>query len=673
MSSADNPGAKGRIHRVLNSLSSDQKLVTMNQLLLRARTNLITVFCLLMFRPSVQDERLEGQPVATPKFLAVYVQTVLTFLLATGGTRAQAVRVSLTPSIPSPSPVGTTVTWSARPSNSTGHLQFRFQVRPRGEKFGIIRDFSSKPTLDWTESKHEGLYEIEVTVRDRSTGVAGSTSLEYQINSLAGETPVITPTPNPLVFLYSAPPCRPSGRMRVEFESPEGYIQHTPYENCAPGMSMNFYLAGLRASATYTVHHTIESRFGVLEGPTLTVTTLAIPVKLPVSTILQSAERSPDDGVWLYSNLFGPSFATDSAGNAIWYYPANFTLLTRPESGGRFLALVANQAAAGFGQTLREFDVAGNTLRETNTARINEQLAAMGKRTIGVFHHDALTLPDGELVALATTERVLTGAQGPGPVDIIGDMILLLNQDLQVVWTWDAFDHLDVHRGATLGETCPGLGCPPISMASHANDWLHGNALQFTADGNLLYSSRHQDWIIKIDFRGGLGTGDVIWRLGKDGDFQINSGDPSPWFSHQHGPQFAPGDPTLLSLFDDSNLRQSVDRNAHSRGQVLQLDEPNRIATLLLNADLGGFSFAVGNAQPLLDGNYQFDVGWLPDNTSRSVELNPFGDQLSAVTVNTPQYRSFRMRDLYMLDTDRTPSTERLRRVRGPLFDSAGR
>ena len=51
-----------------------------------------------------------------------------------------------------------------------------------------------------------------------------------------------------------------------------------------------------------------------------------------------------------------------------------------------------------------------------------------------------------------------------------------------------------------------------------------------TADGNLLYSARHQDWLIKIDYANGAGSGRVIWRLGKDGDFTMRSDDPSPWF-----------------------------------------------------------------------------------------------------------------------------------------------
>lgn len=417
---------------------------------------------------------------------------------------------------------------------------------------------------------------------------------------------------------------------------------------------MNFYLAGLRANATYAVHDTTQSGSESRDGPALTLTTPVVTMQLPSTAIVQPPAGAPESGVLLDSNLFGPSFATDLAGNLIWFYPAAYTLLTRPESGGRFLAIVANEPESGYGELLREFDVAGNTLRETNTARVNEQLAALGERNIGLFHHDALSLPNGKLLVLATTEQIMTGVQGPGPEDIIGDMILLFDQDLNVVWTWDAFDHLDPHRPATLGESCPGIGCPPLQLASKAKDWLHGNALQLTSDGNLLYSSRHQDWIVKIDFHGGQGTGDVIWRLGKDGDFQLIAADPSPWFSHQHGPQFAPEDSSMLAVFDDSNLRQAADKNAHSRGQVLRLDEENKTATLVMNRDLGGFSFAVGNAQPRSDGTYHFDLGWLPDNTSRSMDLDASGEVIDVLKVSGPQYRSFLMRDLYTPDSDRT-------------------
>jgi arylsulfate sulfotransferase len=587
-----------------------------------------------------------------------------TLLISVNTASTRSLSVSLEPKVAAPSPVGTTIKWAATASGDSRNLRYRFQLRAAGMKSHLVRDFSPEATLESAAIQHEGLYELEVTARDTNTGATGVTTAWYEVTSLVADEPVISPTQNPLVFLYSAPPCAPLSRMRVEFESGDGFIQHTPYEDCQAGLSMNFYLAGMRANTTYRVHHVVLARrlarprssiSAHTEGPTLTVTTSGVPIGLPVSTILQAPPAAPADHIVVYSSLFGPPFATDQQGNVIWYYPAANTLLTRPESGGRFLAVVSTQPISGFGQILRELDVAGNTLRETNASRVNEQL--------GLFHHDALGLPDGGVAVLATTEQIMSGVQGPGPVDIIGDLIVVLDQNFQVVWTWDAFDHLDPHRQATLGETCPGLGCPPLRLASSAHDWLHGNALELADDGNLLYSSRHQDWIVKIDFREGQGTGDVVWRLGKDGDFQMNSSDDSPWFSHQHGPRLSPENRSMLAVFDDSNLRQRADKNAHSRGQVLQLDEQNKLATLIINADLGGFSFAVGNGQPLRDGGYLFDVGWLPDNSCRLVEVDRVGNPMDAVGVNAPIYRSFFMRDMYTRESDRTASDGR----RGPV------
>ena len=162
---------------------------------------------------------------------------------------------------------------------------------------------------------------------------------------------------------------------------------------------------------------------------------------------------------------------------------------------------------------------------------------------------------------------------------MLGDIIIVLNNDLEVVWAWNSFDHLDVTRMATLNETCApvGGGCPPFHNSQIANDWLHGNSVQQTPDGDLLYSARHQDWLIKIDYRFGEGSGNVIWRLGKDGDFQAISDDPYPWFSHQHDAGFTP-DGSLLTVFDNGNMRFSTDESTHSRGQVVddRRSQPDR-------------------------------------------------------------------------------------------------
>ena len=252
---------------------------------------------------------------------------------------------------------------------------------------------------------------------------------------------------------------------------------------------------------------------------------------------------------------------------------------------------------------------------------------------------------------MASVEQILTDIQGPGDVDVIGDMIVVLDQNLKVVWTWDTFDNLDPHRKAVLDEQCVrDATCPPFTLAKDANDWTHGNSIAQTLDGNLLYSSRHQDWVVKIAYNNGEGDGHVIWKLGKDGDFEFRSQESFPWFSHQHDTDFDPEDPTKLLVFDNGNTRVVTQSQGSSRGQVLQLDETNRTATVLVNVDPGLFAIALGSAQKLQNGNYHFDFGYVqaPSGPQAfSIESDATGSVQYNAQAGVPLYRSFRMSDMY--------------------------
>jgi hypothetical protein len=409
---------------------------------------------------------------------------------------------------------------------------------------------------------------------------------------------------------------------------------------------MNFYLAGLRTNSSYLVTSVLDTGSGFELGQALQLETTAPLVSLPLQSVTAGNAGSVPSGILMQASIQSAQFATDLSGNLVWYYPKPISYITRPEPGGLFFGLVVDLQHDQSYQRLREFDVAGTTQLETNAARVNEQLAAMGKRAISGFHHEARRLPDGNILLLASVEQMMTDVQGPGPVDILGDMIIVLNPELQVVWTWDAFDHLDVSRGALLHETCPG-GCTPLYLANQANDWVHGNCVQLTPEGNLLYSARHQDWVIKIDYENGSGTGDVLWRFGQDGDFvlMLASTDSHPWFSHQHDPQILP-DGTLV-LFDNGNARNVEDPSANSRGQIYLLDEDNLVASYALSTDLGVYSFALGAAQILPNGDYHFLAGWLPDGTSLSMEITPTGELVYALQSQGAEYRSFRMENVY--------------------------
>jgi len=383
---------------------------------------------------------------------------------------------------------------------------------------------------------------------------------------------------------------------------------------------------------------------------TLSVGAVSPWLILPTSRVLTGSTNRPQN-VLLQSSLFVSTFATDLAGSLIWYYDAPLSFLTRPVPGGTFWGIYQPVAKTPEYQVLRLFDLAGLTRAQTTAERVNQQLKTLGLHPITAFHHEALGLSDGRVLVLASTERVVNSTDSSGKRNVLGDTILLLDANLQVLWAWDAFDHLDVSRKATLGETCTpyGAGCPPFFDSAEAEDWLHGNSLQLLSDGAILYSSRHQDQLFKIDFANGSGSGKVLWKIGRDGDFRLAGASPDSWFSHQHDAKLL-DDGTTLYLYDNNNVQRNADPGAHSRGQVYKIDQANRVARLVVNADLGVYSSAVGSAQPLPDGSQYFSSGFVQGPSgmiTRVAETDRTGRITFELEISTADYRTFRMLNLY--------------------------
>jgi len=321
-------------------------------------------------------------------------------------------------------------------------------------------------------------------------------------------------------------------------------------------------------------------------------------------------------------------------------------------------------------QLLRELNLLGNTVRETNIGVLAEQLEKRGiksdckkggQQCVSGFHHEAIRLANGHTLVLAGLERMFpAGTQGAKEeVDVLGDLVLDLDEDMQLVWFWNSFDHMDVKRASLGNEKCKGGpgddGCTPVFLASEANGWLHSNALNYDPrSGDLLVSIPEQDWVVKLDYKNGKGSGKVLWRLGLGGDFTAKSSDPYPWFSYQHDVGFDP-ETGLLVLFDDGHRRKDKDPKANNRGQAWKLDEAAKTATPVLNADMGVYAMAVGSAQPLANGGYSFEAGFINPGASifatvysRTVETSADGKIVYAQQANGGlTYRSFRVHDMY--------------------------
>jgi len=664
-----------------------------------------------------------------------YFTSLLAVLCAPAYATVQI--TALTPSPKSPQLLGTPVTWTVTATDSNpGPLTFQFNVAVPAQSFAMVKDFNvgtssagvwtSQPFV-WAPTGVEGVYKIEVVIKDFASGETASKTALFQVNPLVtGTTPVVTATANPLVALFSAPSCASGSSMAVRFQpvSKSAPAITTPFTTCHPPATMNFEIAGMYPSTAYQMVAETQTSGKITLGTVVNFTTGALPknVTFPKFTINTAAGSTTDTTDWvILQNLlqFGatpiyPAVATDLSGKIIWYYnPGQSIFLTRPLQNGTMLTMQSGaswDSASTQLQLLDQIDLAGNIIKETNIGVLSHQLVALGATNavlcntiaspapvgaacIDSFHHDAIqTLPNGQTAVLVAIEKIFPpGTQGDTtglPVDVIGDMIIVLNSSWQVVWYFDSFQHdggapqLDFNRAPVLGETCSaGLsgGCPEIflvtsGIAPKAKDWLHANALYYwPQDKDIVMSMRNQDWVVKIDYNngvqsGGLGTGNIKWRMGPCGDFTFTNtyNDPWPWFSHQHEWALENGGTGPITVFDNGNTRWSTAGlstgcmegvgTGNSRGMALNINESALTVSPVLSQDMGYQSYGDGSAQLLSDGNYSF----LPSDVflSHTLTFVSYIEEIlptagtdtgtQVLNIQAPQnYRIWRMPSLY--------------------------
>ena len=141
-------------------------------------------------------------------------------------------------------------------------------------------------------------------------------------------------------------------------------------------------------------------------------------------------------------------------------------------------------------------------------------------------------------------------------------------------------------------------------------DWTHSNAVVYSPDdGNLILSMRHQSWVLKIDYQDGQGSGDILWRLGPQGDFTLTNGqDSTIGFTAQHYANIVSPNSTgvfNLMVFDNGDDRGIFDVPAdpcgtpgqpacYTRVPIFQVDEAGMTATLLWQDNLAPVYIQLG-------------------------------------------------------------------------------
>ena len=488
------------------------------------------------------------------------------------------------------------------------------------------------------------------------------------------ESGTVSATANPLVATYALPTTLP-GELSIEFGTDTTYAQSTSAQQVTQSNAVaTILVAGMKQNTTYHMRASYTYADGtVVKDKDHVFTTGSLPANfVPSFTTTTTPATTPQPGIEMIDPVLGSiastAFATDLDGNVIWAYlfpdrqPTSLLYPIRLMPNGHmamFIApvsqLVATNPAtpvpAGTLNVLREIDLAGTTIQQLSMADLNTRMAAAGfPVTLQLFSHDFQILPNGHWLIIANTVKHFDSVTGEtGPQDVTGDVVVDLDPNLNPVWYWNEFDHLDVNRHPYLFP-----------------DWTHSNAVTYSPDdGNFLVSIRHQNWVVKVDYRDGVGTGNIIWRLGEGGDFTLTNGvDPTDWFYAQHNSVFASPNTTgvfSLALMDNGDDRQfptgvTCGQNGapaclYTTIPILQIDENRKTATFQFHQVLPPslYSNFAGNTEVLANGNVEYDLAGVGAD-SYIYEVTPQANPLTVWQmhiVNSNDYRGYRLPSLY--------------------------
>ncbi len=438
----------------------------------------------------------------------------------------------------------------------------QFQAMVSGSTGGVVWSVNGTTggnatvgTIDangnYTAPTNSQSVEVAITATSASDPSASATAQAYVV-----APGTVAATANPQVALYTiAPPA--AANVTIQFGPTTAYGKSTWTQTSpAGGGSVGTFVAGMLASTAYHMQATVQFPGGI----TFTDTDHAFTTGAAADwngpshdhghydggndsserrRVAGSIASPAQTGLWLRI-WRATSCGTYNPGSSV---PAGGCGEPDQAAAQRSFPdqLQLTSAVSGANSVMQEVDLAGQVIWQMTAAQLNRSSRRPPVRIATSRSSGHITisryLPNGHLIVLAATQQVVCG------VTVTGDVIIDLDQNHNPVWLWNEFNHLDINRRPYLYP-----------------DWTHTNAILYSpTDGDLIISIRHQNWLVKIDYDNGAGSGDIVWHLGYQGDFTLLNADGSAdnnavdWFYAEHGPSFTTTNTS--GKFSDGSLR----------------------------------------------------------------------------------------------------------------------
>ncbi|MFZ4620337.1 MAG: aryl-sulfate sulfotransferase [Bacteroidota bacterium] len=248
--------------------------------------------------------------------------------------------------------------------------------------------------------------------------------------------------------------------------------------------------------------------------------------------------------------------------------------------------------------------------------------------------HELRILPNGHMLLIGSEVQSIDMSKivaGGNPhAMVLGNHILELDAAKNVVFEWRCWDHFKI------------TDCIDADLTSASFDYVHMNAIDIDADGNLLISNRNMSEVTKINRK----TGGIMWRLGgKNNQFTFTK-DPNTFsylnktlaFSYQHDIRLTPDG--TYTLYDNGDLRT----NKFTRAVEYKID------TLTMTAEMvwqyrnvpDFYSGWMGSVQRLPSGKTL--IGWADASAPKATEVDKNGTKTFEMDFVSPSvsYRTNR-------------------------------
>lgn len=324
-----------------------------------------------------------------------------------------------------------------------------------------------------------------------------------------------------------------------------------------------------------------------------------------------------------FNENLGMLIVVDDAGEVVWYYHGDSRITDyRPIANGNIAFITSDNR-------LIEIDLLGNTVASWYAKdRPQGKTAKAIPVDSETFHHSFQEYPNGDFLILGTEIRELpnyyTSETNPDAArktqKVVGDTVMRFTRQGEVVWKWNAFEHLDPYQIGYLSFSSYWVrrGFPDTV------DWSHANGVRIIDDGqSFLVNFRLISGIAKVD----VASQAIQWFAISEPDSlgpevagrALKLPKDQSWFWMPHAPWITERGTLLIFNNDNFGARPFGDFKApgdiRSRAEEYALDEETMSLSKVWESRFPGEqpmrSWAMGSVQPLSNGNTLVGYGLL--------------------------------------------------------------